>query len=96
MEWIISILSSFFSLLLPLWRKRDVVLVVKERYPEEVKEIHVGYEDKSYPKPIKRTVRIPGKVVRTEYLIKESSPRWIRWVKGFWGKRKTNSVNSKR
>ena len=93
MEWIISILSSVFSLLLPLWRKRDVVLVVEETHPEEVKEIHVGYEDKPYPKPIKRTVRIPKKVVRREYLIKESGPRWI---KRFWGKRKTNSVNSKR
>ena len=93
MEWIISILSSVLSLLLSLWRKGDVVLVVKEPHPEEVKEIHLGYEDKPYPKPINQTVRIPGKIVRKEYLIKESSPRWIRWIKRFWARRKIDSAN---
>ena len=85
MEWIISILSSLLSFLLPLLRKRDAVLVVEETHPREVKEVVVGYEDKHYPKPIKQTVRIPGKKVRRKYLIKESGPQWI---KRFWGKKK--------
>ena len=86
MEWIITILSSLLSLLSPLWRRKNLSLVVEETHPGEVKEVIVGYEDKHYPKPIKRTVRTPGKKVRREYLLKESSPRWI---KKFWGKRKS-------
>ncbi len=85
MEWIISILSSVLSFFLPLWRKKDIVLIVKEKYPEEVKEIHLGYEDKPYRKPIKRTVRIPKRKIRRESLIKESS---FPWIKKFWGRMK--------
>ena len=91
MEWIISIFSSILSLFLPRWQRRDIVLTVEEIHPGEEKEVIVGYEDKHYSKPIKRTVRTPRKRIRRKYLI-EDRPLG---VKRFWGKKKANSVNLK-
>lgn len=92
MEWIISIFSSILSLLSLLFQQRQgrkkVVLTVEETYPGEAKEEIVGYEDKHYPKPIKRIVRTPGKTVRRKYLIEDRPKRP-------WGKKRVNPFNLK-